>query len=102
MFAVWMRIVLLFARSSSLSRPVSLDLRFFTTPSENRLFTGSSFLRGIDPATESGMDQSRVQAGMDVEFDFIVLNIVLTMCRPLCVKADGERSNAYALFKLSA
>jgi len=34
MFAVGMKIDLLFARSSSLSRPASLDLTLFTKPSE--------------------------------------------------------------------
>ena len=42
MFAVRIKINLLFARSSSLPRPASLDLGFFTNPSEMRLFTSSS------------------------------------------------------------
>ncbi len=42
MFAVRINIDFPFARSSSLSRPASLDLGLFTNPSEIRLFTSSS------------------------------------------------------------
>ena len=44
MFAVRMKVYLLFARLSSLSRPASLDLEHFTNPSEIRLFTCSSIV----------------------------------------------------------
>jgi len=42
MFAVRMKVDLLFARLASFSRPASLDIWFLTKPSKNQLFMCSS------------------------------------------------------------
>ena len=75
MFAVKMKIDLLFARSSSLSRPASLDLGLFTKPSGIQLFTClSSFIKSHGNSSKDRQEPSppfHSQAGSDPGDDVV-------------------------------